>query len=146
MTDDCVFCKILCGELEASVVAEDEHAIALMDKGQINAGHVLVIPRRHAAQLGDLSEDEAATVFRLVYRVALALSKSGVRCEGYRISQVNGSAAGQKVFHVHFHIVPRFRGDSVTYSVDPTRPKYGRSELNQFAENIAAAMSDRTRV
>ena len=140
MTDDCVFCKILSGELDASVVAEDEHAVALMDKGQTNAGHVLVIPRRHAAQLDDLSEDEAADVFRLVYRVALALPKSGVRCEGYRISQVNGAAAGQEVFHVHFHVVPRFRGDSVKYSVDPSRPKYSRAELNQFAKGIAAAM------
>ena len=142
MTDDCVFCRILSGELETSVVAEDEHAVALMDKGQINPGHVLVIPRRHAAQLGDLTEDEAVNVFRLVHRVALALPKSGLRCEGYRLSQVNGAAAGQEVFHVHFHLVPRFRGVAgrLCVLVDEERPRYSRKELDQFAAAIAAAM------
>ena len=140
MTDACVFCRILSGELESSVVAEDGYAVAFMDRGQINAGHVLVVPRRHATELGDLSEAEAADVFRLVHRVASALPKSGLRCEGYHLSQANGAAAGQEVFHVHFHLVPRFRGDSVRSLVDPERPKYNREELNRFAESIAAAM------
>lgn len=140
MTDACVFCRILSGELESSVVAEDEYAVAFMDRGQINAGHVLVVPRRHAAELGDLSEEEAANIFRLVHRVASGLPKSGIRCEGYHLSQANGAAAGQEVFHTHFHLVPRFRGDSVLFSVDLNRPKYSREELNQFAKSIAAAM------
>ncbi|MDH5676921.1 MAG: HIT family protein [Myxococcales bacterium] len=142
MTDDCVFCKILAGESEASFVAQDDHAVAIMDIGQINPGHVLVIPRRHAVQLGDLSEDEAANVFRLVHRVAQALPKSGLRCEGYRLSQVNGAAAGQDVFHVHFHLVPRFRGEAVRMCilVDEERPRYSRRELDQFAARIAAVL------
>lgn len=141
MTEPCVFCRILAGRLEASVVAEDEHAVALMDISQINAGHVLVIPRRHAPQLDDLSGDEASNVFRLVHRVAVALPKSGFRCEGYRLSQANGAAAGQEVFHVHVHLVPRFRGDPVHMSVDPDRPAYSREELDQFAERIAAELA-----
>ena len=140
MTDACVFCRILSGELESSVVAEDENAIAFMDIAQINAGHVLIVPRRHATELGDLSEEEAANVFRLVHRVALALQNSGIRYEGYLLLQANGAAAGQDVFHAHFHLVPRFRGDSVHIAVDPNRPKYSREEMNQFAESIAAAM------
>lgn len=142
MTNDCVFCRVLSGELESSVVAEAENAVAIMSTDQINPGHVLVIPRRHAAQLGDLTEGEAAEVFRLVHRVALALPKSGLRCEGYRVSQVNGAAAGQEVFHVHFHLVPRFRGEAVRMCVlvDEERPRYSREELNQFAERIAAVM------
>ena len=78
--------------------------------------------------------------FRLVHRVASALPLTGLRCEGYHHSQVNGAAAGQEVFHAHFHLVPLFRGDLVRFSVDPNRPKYSRDELNQFAENIADAM------
>lgn len=140
MTDACVFCRVLSGDLESSVVAEDEHAVALMDIAQINAGHVLVVPRRHAVELADLSEAEAAEVFRLVHRVASALPNSGLRCEGYHLSQANGAAAGQEVFHVHFHLVPRFRGDSVRSSVDPDRPTYDRDELDRFAESIAEAM------
>jgi diadenosine tetraphosphate (Ap4A) HIT family hydrolase len=140
MSNDCVFCGILSGEIESSVVAEDEYAFAFMDKRPINAGHVLVVPRRHSAQLSDLSEDEAANVFRLVHRVASALPKSGIRCEGYRLSQANGAAAGQEVFHVHFHVVPRFRGDAERLVVDPNRPRFGREELNRCANSIAAAM------
>ena len=140
MTDACVFCGILSGERESSVVAEDEHAVAFMDEGPINAGHVLVVPRRHAAELGDLSVEEAVNTFRLVHRVASVLPKSGIRCEGYHVSQANGAVAGQQVFHAHFHLVPRFRRDSIRFSVDPNRPKYSREELNQFAQSIAAAM------
>ena len=140
MANSCVFCGIVSGQLESSMVAEDAYAVAFMDKGQTNAGHVLVVPRRHAAELGDLSEEEAANVFRLVHRVASALPKSGIRCEGYHLSQANGVAAGQEVFHAHFHLVPRFPGDSVRLSIDPNRPKYSREELNQFAASIAAAM------
>ena len=138
LTDDCVFCKILSGQLEASVVAEDEHSVALMDKGQINPGHVLVIPRRHAAQLGDLTEDEAANVFRLVHRVALALPKSGLRCEGYRLSQVNGAAAGQEVFHVHLHVIPRTEGDGLGWRRFGTPPGAWphRMQLDMVAQEI----------
>jgi diadenosine tetraphosphate (Ap4A) HIT family hydrolase len=140
MTQACVFCRVLSGELESSVVAEDDLAVALMDARPITAGHVLVVPRRHAVELGDLAEDEAVNVFRLVHRVASALRRSGIRCEGYHLSQANGAAAGQEVFHAHFHLVPRYPGDPVRFSVDPDRPEYGRGELDQFAESIAAAM------
>lgn len=145
MNNDCVFCRILSGELESSVVAKDEYAFAFMDKRPINAGHVLVVPRRHAAQITDLSEDEAANVFRLVHRVASALPKSGVRCEGYRLSQTNGAAAGQEVFHVHFHVVPRFLGDAERLIIDPDRPRFSREELSRCAASIAAVMIETKR-
>lgn len=140
MPDNCIFCKILAGELESSIVAEDEHALAFMDISQINAGHVLIVPRRHAVELGDLSEEEAANVFRLVHRIAAALPNSGLRCDGYNLFQSNGTAAGQDVFHAHFHLIPRFRDDALQISIDPNRPKYDRDEMNQFAERIANAM------
>lgn len=145
MNEDCAFCRILSGKVDYSLVAEDENAVAFMDIRPFNAGHVLVVPRRHAAELADLTEDEAANIFRLVHRVASALPKSGIRCEGYHISQANGVAAGQEVFHAHFHLVPRFHGDSVRLLVDPNRPKYSREELNQFAEKIASAMKRQPR-
>ena len=140
MSDGCVFCRIISGELKSSVVAEDEHAVAIMDIAQINAGHVLVIPREHATELGDLGQEDALNVFRLVHRVACALPRCGIRCEGYHLAQANGVAAGQEIFHVHFHLVPRFTGDSVRSAVDPDRPKYDREELSHFAAKIAGAM------
>jgi diadenosine tetraphosphate (Ap4A) HIT family hydrolase len=140
MSQPCVFCRILAGDLESSVVAQDEHAVAIMAKAPFNAGHVLVIPRRHASQLDELSEGEVAEVFRLVHRVAKALPHSGVRCEGYHIAQANGRAAGQDVFHVHVHVVPRFAGDPVRLVLDPNRPNCSREEMNAIAARIAAAM------
>ena len=140
MSEGCVFCEIVAGRAEASVVAWDEHAVAFMDRRPVNAGHVLVAPRRHAAQLDDLDEEEAVRVFRMVYRVAAALPKSGVRCEGFRLSQANGAAAGQEVPHVHFHVVPRFEGDAERLVVDPDRPRYGRAELDRVAASIAGAL------
>ena len=145
MKHDCVFCGIISGKVECSKVAEDEHAVAFMDVRPFNAGHVLVVPRRHVAELGELTETEAAEVFRLVHRVASALPVSGVRCEGYHVSQANGAAAGQEVFHVHFHVVPRFPGDPVRLVVDPARPRYPREELARVAASIAAVLTGRKR-
>lgn len=125
------------------MVAADENAVAFMDIRPFTAGHVLIVPRRHAAELGDLTEDEAVGVFWLVHRVASALPNSGIRCEGYHLSQANGVAAGQEVFHAHFHLVPRFHGDAVRLLIDPDRPKFSRAELNRFAGSIAAAMEKR---
>jgi diadenosine tetraphosphate (Ap4A) HIT family hydrolase len=140
VTGDCVFCGILSGDIEASFVSKHDHAAAFMDINQINAGHVLVVPTAHASQLADLSEDQAAETFRLVHRVACALPKSGVRCEGYHLAQANGAAAGQEVFHVHFHLVPRFVGDPFRISVDPARPRFSREALDKLAKDIARVM------
>ena len=76
---------------------------------------------------------------------ATALPVSGVRCEGYHVSQANGAAAGQEVFHVHFHVVPRFPGDPVRLVVDPARPRYPREELARVAASIAAVLTGRKR-
>ncbi len=140
MSDDCVFCGIVSGEVEHSLVAEDEHAVAFMDLRALSAGHVLVVPRRHATELGDLTEDEAANTFRLVHRVARALPKSGVRCDAYSLSQANGPAAGQEVFHAHFHLIPRYPGDALRIGFDPDRPRFDRAELDRLAERISAVM------
>lgn len=140
MTETCIFCTILAGELESSKVAEDQHAIAIMDVSPINVGHVLVIPRRHAIQLNDLTEDEAAQCMRLVHQVATALPESGVAFEGYHLLQANGAVAGQEVFHVHFHLIPRNTGDPLRILLDPERPKVSREDLDNVAGEINSAM------
>ncbi len=140
MAADCIFCRIAEGTAESIRVCEGEHAVAFMDIAPISAGHVLVIPRVHARELGDLTEGQAADTFRMVYRLATALPRSGLRCEGYNVWQSNGAAAGQEVGHVHFHLLPRFVGDPLKIGIDPDRPKFSPADLRNIATSISGAM------
>ncbi len=140
-TSNCIFCKILSGELEVSMVYQDDSCSAFMDIQPVNPGHVLVIPNRHAAYLADLKEEEGAQMFRVAQRLAAALRDSSVRCEGVNFFLADGEAAMQEVFHVHLHVFPRYAGDgfglkfSSHYSNKPER-----KELNVVAENIRTAL------
>jgi histidine triad (HIT) family protein len=139
-TVDCIFCKLLAGELEASMVHQDKLCSAFMDIQPVNPGHVLVVPNRHAPYLADLKEEEGAQMFRVAQGVAAALRQSGVKCEGVNFFLADGEAAGQEVFHVHLHIFPRYAGDgfglrfSATYSEKPER-----RELHEIAERLRDA-------
>ena len=138
---DCIFCKILAGELEVSLVYQDEVCAAFMDIQPVNPGHLLVVPNRHAAYLADLNEEEGAQVFRIAHRLATALRQSGVKCEGVNFFLADGEAAMQEVFHVHLHVFPRYYGDGFRLKFPPSyfqQPE--RKELNEVAEKIRAAL------
>ncbi|GAA3230362.1 HIT family protein [Actinocorallia longicatena] len=123
-TAPCVFCAIVAGEAEASVVHADDLAVAFMDLAPVNPGHVLVVPRVHAAGLEDLAEDTGAHLWRVAHRVARSLRRSGLRCEGVNLFLADGEAAFQEVFHAHLHVFPRFEGDPFRISGDWTiRPR-----------------------
>ena len=109
--DDCVFCRIVAGRLPASVVWRGDGCTAFVDIQPINTGHVLVMPDEHATGLPDLPENTGARIFRIAQRTATALYGSGLDCEGVNLFLVDGEAAGQEVFHVHLHVLPRFDGD-----------------------------------
>ena len=109
--DDCVFCKLLSGKLEVSLVHRDDACSAFMDIQPVNPGHVLVVPNRHAPYLADLNEEEGAQMFRVAQHVAAALRECSLKCEGVNFFLADGVAAGQEVFHVHLHVFPRYSGD-----------------------------------
>jgi histidine triad (HIT) family protein len=138
---DCVFCDILAGTLPASIVCQDEVCTAFMDIQPVNPGHLLVVPNDHAARLADLDPDIGAHVFIVAQRIAQALRDSGLRCEGVNLFVADGAAAGQEVFHVHLHVVPRFRGDGFGFRFGP---KYGqrppRSELDELAAKVRSTL------
>jgi histidine triad (HIT) family protein len=139
---DCVFCEIVAGRSPASLVRKDEHAIAFMDIGGINLGHTLVVPTRHATSLGDLDEGSAAAVWSLGLRVAAALCRSGIRCEGVNLLLSDGEAAGQEVFHVHLHVLPRWAGDGFGFRGPRRGAQHApRFELDDAAERIRAALA-----
>ena len=108
---DCVICKLLAGELEVSMVHQDDLCSAFMDIQPVNRGHVLVVPNRHTAEVPGLTEAESARLLVLAQRINAALRKSGLKCQGVNFFLADGEAAGQEVFHVHLHIFPRFTKD-----------------------------------
>jgi diadenosine tetraphosphate (Ap4A) HIT family hydrolase len=144
----CIFCEILAGRAEASFVYRDDAVAAFMDIRPVNAGHVLVVPLRHAAMLAELDEGDGGEMFRVAQRVAGALRaasklpSSGVKCEGVNFFLADGRVAGQDVWHVHLHVFPRFDGDRhhLRFSPDYFKP-VPRQEIEATAEKIRGVLN-----
>ena len=107
---DCLFCKIVAGELPATVVAEDERTLAFMDINPATRGHALVIPREHAADLLEIGQEDLAAVAEAAKRLA-ARAKEALGADGVNLINSCGAAAWQTVFHFHVHVIPRYRDD-----------------------------------
>jgi histidine triad (HIT) family protein len=139
--ETCVFCELVAGKLPISVVDETADVLALMDIQPVNPGHVLIIPKRHAPYLADLDATLGDHIFAMGTRVAAALRRCGVRCEGVNLFLADGEAAGQGIFHAHLHVFPRFAGDgfglkfSPNYFILPSR-----ADLDDIAKNIRDAV------
>ena len=111
----CIFCRLVSGEIPAARVYEDGLTIAFMDIGQVNPGHVLVATRRHAATLLDITPEEAAAVMQTAQRVARAVQAT-FDPPGLTLLQANGREGDQTVFHFHMHVVPRHADDGIALS------------------------------
>ena len=147
---ECVFCRIIEGALPSSMVYRDDVCCAFMDIQPVNPGHLLVVPREHSACLSKLNPETGSHLFAVAQRLAAALYSAGAgggpRCEGVNLFLADGSAAGQDVFHVHLHVIPRYAGDGFGFRFGPHyahRPP--RSELDGVAGAIRAALGDRRR-
>ncbi|MFC6083013.1 HIT family protein [Sphaerisporangium aureirubrum] len=134
----CIFCEIIAGRAEASVVHDDDRVVAILDRNPATAGHVLVIPRVHMAGLADADDATGTAIWRAARLVSGALRASGLRCDGVRLSLADGEAAGQDVFHLHLHLVPRYPGDGVVVTAD--RKRRPREVLDQDAALIRQAL------
>jgi len=134
----CTFCDILTGDLPASIVHEDDKCCAFMDIHPLNTGHVLVIPNTHAAGLADLDPDIGAHLFRVAQQIAIALRHSDIPCQGISLSLADGRTAGQEVFHVHLHVIPRTEGDGLGWRRFGTPPGAWphRMQLDMVAQEI----------
>jgi histidine triad (HIT) family protein len=134
----CLFCRLVAGEIPSAKVFEDEQTIAFMDIGQVNPGHVLVASKRHAVTLLDLTPDEAGAVMRTAQRVAQAV-QAAFDPEGISLFQANGAAGGQTVFHFHLHVLPRHEGDGVGLGWPRKEP--GMQALQEHAERLRKALA-----
>lgn len=116
---DCIFCKIVAGELPATIVDQDEHTIAFMDVNPATRGHALVVPRRHAPDLLSIEPRDLAAVSAAAQRLA-ARAKESLKADGINVINSCGSAAWQTVFHFHLHVIPRYQGDPMRLPWLPT--------------------------
>ena len=112
---ECIFCRLVQGEIPSAKVYEDGLTVAFMDIGQVNPGHVLVATRRHAATLLDVTPEEAAAVMQTAQRVAHAVQEV-FDPPGLTLLQANGREGDQTVFHFHMHVVPRHQNDGIALS------------------------------
>lgn len=138
---NCTFCLILSGKLPASLVYRDELCAAFLDIYPVNPGHLLVVPLQHAASLAELEPETGAHLFKTAQQLAAALRVSGLRCEGINLFLADGEVAGQEIFHVHLHILPRFNGDGFSLRLPAGYPALQeRQTLDQQAGMIRDAL------
>jgi len=132
----CAFCEIVAGRLPSSQVYADDDVLAFLDIRPVTAGHLLVIPRAHAARLTDLPPGDGARMFAVAQQLADALYRSGLPCEGVNLYLADGVAAGQEVFHSHLHVLPRSADDGFRLTAQFQHPH--RDELDAVAARIRA--------
>jgi histidine triad (HIT) family protein len=127
----CIFCAIVSGAAPASVVHEDEHLIAFCDLRPINRGHLLIAPKRHATNLAELPAETGALMFPLAQRLSARIRHSPIPADGINLVLADGAAAGQTVFHVHLHVIPRVIKDG--FGLHGGARAATRSDLDQVA-------------
>lgn len=134
---DCIFCKIAAGEIPSRTIYEDDDFRAILDISPASKGHAIILPKNHAANIYELPDEDASKIFVAAKKVAKAM-KASMHCEGLNILQNNGELAGQTVFHLHVHVVPRYQEDKVMFSWEHGEPS--EAELDETAEMIKKAM------
>ncbi|MWG34037.1 HIT family protein [Halomarina oriensis] len=131
---NCEFCQIVAGEAPASIVYEDDVSLAILTLRPMSRGHTLVIPKEHAASPADLDAETGGHLFKIATEIAGLLKQSEVGCDGVNYWLADGPTAGQEVYHVHLHVIPRVEGDSIQLDGDRLDPS--RSEMDETAKEI----------
>ena len=108
--DNCIFCKIIPGEIPAHTIYEDEQFKVILDVAPATKGHALIIPKNHYANMYELPEDTAVEAIKLAKKMMQVMTDK-LHCDGFNIIQNNGEIAGQTVFHFHMHLIPRYKDD-----------------------------------
>lgn len=126
---DCLFCKIVRGEIPCYKVYEDDAVLAFLDIGPVSKGHTLVIPKEHAENLEAGNEETSASLMRVIHRLAPKIM-STLGASGYNLGMNHGEIAGQEVMHTHLHIMPRYDGQVRSF----TKTHPSSEELQAVAE------------
>ncbi|MGM0863992.1 MAG: HIT family protein [Bacillota bacterium] len=138
---DCIFCKIIDGEIPAMKVYEDEHVLAFLDISQVTKGHTLLIPKVHKENIYELTPDIASHLFSVAPKIAESI-KAEFNPIGMNLLSNAGEAAGQSVFHFHMHFIPRYgQGDGFGAVWKTHNDEYTQEELKSIAESISQHLS-----
>ena len=133
---DCIFCKIVNGEIPSAKVFENEHVLAFLDFSQVTKGHTLIIPKVHKENLFELTPEIAKNIFEVAPTIANAL-KETYQPIGLNAVNNNGEKAGQSVFHFHLHLIPRYgEGDGFGAVWKNNQSDYSSQDLQQMAADI----------
>lgn len=133
---DCIFCKIIKGEIPSAKVFENEHVLAFLDISQLTKGHTLVIPKIHTENIFDMDAETARNLFEVVPTISNAI-KADLNPEGINLLANNGETAGQEVFHFHLHLIPRYGiGDGFGTVLKSHQSAYSPQDLQAIAASI----------
>ena len=134
--ENCIFCKIIAGEIPSATVYEDDDVKAILDVNPAARGHVIVLPKKHASDVFSIPDEDLSKAICVAKKIAIAV-KEAYKCDGVNILQNNGEAAGQTVFHLHIHVIPRFEGDTIS-----VKWKQGEmpADLDVIADEIKACL------
>lgn len=132
--DDCIFCKIINGDIPSYKVYEDDDVLAFLDITPVNCGHTLVVSKKHYNNLINLPEDDTIKLIKVIKKIIPSIM-SGTKAEGFNLNLNNGPVAGQVVNHIHFHIVPRHHNDGY-------KLWHGREYKTGEAEEILKKIKD----
>lgn len=137
----CIFCQIVAGNADATVIYEDDTVVVFLDINPVTPGHTLVVPRAHMPALSDVDTRTGAHMFNVAQRMAQALRASGLHCDGINLFYADGEAANQTVFHAHLHVIPRYDEDGFGLTAErQTHPS--RPELKTIGERIRNALEE----
>jgi histidine triad (HIT) family protein len=136
---DCIFCDIINRTGEAEILYENELVMAFLDIRPVNYGHTLVIPKKHFSNFIELPADYLAELGRVTQMMSEAIQK-GLKSEGFNVIINNGAAAGQTVYHFHYHIIPRFNSD---FNYRPRFKVYSDGSFKEFADIIRNAVTNK---
>lgn len=136
---NCIFCDIINRKGEAEILFENEMVLAFLDIRPVNYGHTLVIPKKHYNNFLELTPDVLKELARVTQMMSGAIQK-GLKSDGFNVIINNGAAAGQTVFHFHFHIIPRFSSD---FNYRPSFKVYSDGSMKEFADIIRSAVTNK---
>jgi histidine triad (HIT) family protein len=134
---NCIFCKLASGEFPSATIYEDELFRVILDIYPAAKGHALLLVKRHIENIFELDGAEAEHSLAVIRDISSAIKKT-LNCDGINVLQNNGTAAGQSVFHLHFHMIPRYDNDHVT--IPWASLSYAEGEANQLADKIKATL------
>jgi histidine triad (HIT) family protein len=134
---DCIFCDIINGNATGEILYEDERIISFLDIRPVNYGHTLVIPKAHYENFLLVPEEELAKLINITQKISSAIIKS-LKPDGFNVITNNGAAAGQSIYHFHFHIIPRYKEDAFNFKLN--LKSYDQGKMKEFATKIRSAI------